>query len=64
MPWDAIQRFGRFEPVVGKIPVERLPALATPAQGPLIEAICTDNPNSFFVGQPTMPIPQAVERDF
>ena len=64
MPWDAIQRFGRFEPVVGKVPIERLPALATPAQGPLVEAICTDNPNSFFAGEPAMPIPQAVERDF
>jgi hypothetical protein len=48
MPWDAIQRFGRFEPVVAKVPIERLPALATPAQGPLIEAICSDNPNSFL----------------
>jgi hypothetical protein len=64
MPWDAIQRFKRFEPVAGKVPVERLPALATPAQGPLIEAICAENPNSFFVGQPAMPIPQAVEPDF
>ena len=27
-------------------------------------AICTDNPNSFFAGEPAMPIPQAVERDF
>jgi len=49
---------------VGKVPIERLPALATPAQGPLIEAICADNPNSFFVGQPAMPIPQAVVPDF
>jgi hypothetical protein len=64
MPWDAIQRFGRFEPLVGKVPIDRLPALATPAQGPLIEAICADNPNSFFVGQPAMPIPQAVEPEF
>ena len=64
MPWDAIQRFGRFEPLVGKVPIERLPALATPAQGPLVEAICTDNPNSFFAGEPAMPVPQAVERDF
>jgi hypothetical protein len=64
MPWDAIQRFGRFEPVVGKVPIERLPALATPAQGPLIEAICAENPNSFFQDQPAMPIPQAVEPDF
>jgi hypothetical protein len=29
-----------------------------------VEAICADNPNSFFVGQPAIPIPQAVDRDF
>jgi hypothetical protein len=61
---DAIQRFGRFEPVLGKVPIERLPALATPAEGPLIEAICAENPKSFFAGQPAMPIPQAAEPDF
>jgi hypothetical protein len=64
MPWDAIQRFARFEPVVGKVPIERLAALATPANGPLVEAVCADNPNSFFVGVPAMPIPQAVAPDF
>jgi hypothetical protein len=64
MPWDAVQRFARFEPVVGKVPIERLAALATPANGPLVEAVCADNPNSFFAGVPAMPIPQAVDPDF
>jgi hypothetical protein len=64
MPWNAIQRFRRFEAAVAKIPVERLSVLATPAEGPLTEAVCAENPNSFFAGQPAMPIPQAATRDF
>ena len=49
---------------MAKIPFERLAVLATPAEGPLTEAICAENPNSFFAGQPAMPIPQAVVPDF
>ncbi len=64
MPWDAIQRFRGFEEVVAKMPVERIPSLATPAQGPLTEAICAENPNSFFPGQPALPVPKAVVPDF
>ena len=63
-PWDAIQRFRLFEATVAKVPVERLAVLATPAEGPLTEAICAENPTSFFVNQPAMPIPQAVAPDF
>ena len=63
MPWDAIQRFRQYWAVARKVPIERLPALATPAEGPLIEAICAENPKSFFAGQPAMPIPQAAEPD-
>ena len=64
MPWDAIQRYRLFEAAVAKIPVERLSVLATPAEGPLTEAICAENPNSFFADQPAMPIPQAAMPDF
>ena len=64
MPWDAVQRYRLFEAAVAKVPVERLAVLATPAEGPLTEAICAENPNSFFAGQPAMPIPQAVVPDF
>ena len=42
MPWDAIQRFRLFEEVVSKMPVERIPLLSTPAEGPLTEAICAE----------------------
>jgi hypothetical protein len=64
MPWDAIQRFRLFEAVVAKMPVERIPLLSTPAEGPLTEAICAENPNSFFPGQPALPVPKAVVSDF
>jgi hypothetical protein len=64
MPWDAIQRYRLFEAAAAKVPVERLAQLATPAEGPLTEAICAENPNSFFAGMPAMPIPQAVVPDF
>jgi hypothetical protein len=58
MPWDAIQRFRLFEAVAS------IPLLSTPAEGPLTEAICAENPNSFFPGQPALPIPKAVVPDF
>ena len=64
MPWDAIQRYRQFEAAVRKVPIERLAQLATPAEGPLTEAICAENPNSFFPGMPALPIPQAVVPDF
>jgi len=64
MPWDVIRRFRLFEAAVAKVPIERLAVPATPAGGPLMETICAENPNSFFVGQPALPIPQAVVPDF
>jgi hypothetical protein len=63
-PWNAIQRFRLFEAIVAKMPVERIPLLSTPAEGPLTEAICAENPNSFFPGQPALPIPKALVSDF
>lgn len=62
MPWDAIQRFRRFEAVAGKN-VARLTQLATPEEGPLTEAICAENPNS-FMGMFHRPLPHATVRDF
>jgi hypothetical protein len=64
MPWDAIQRFRLFEEAYGKVPVARLAQLATPAEGPLTEAICAENPNSFFPDVPALPIPRATVPDF
>jgi hypothetical protein len=53
-----------MQPNAFRIPVERLAVLATPAEGPLTEAICAENPTSFFASQPAMPVPQAVVPDF
>jgi hypothetical protein len=63
MPWDAIQRYSRFEQTVAKSDVATLAVLATPAEGPLTEAICAENPNS-LMGMAALPIPQAVVPDF
>jgi hypothetical protein len=62
MPWNAVQRYRRFEAVASKN-VQSLVQLATPEEGPLTEAICPDNPNS-FQGMPHKPLPQAVVPDF
>ncbi len=64
MPWDAIQRFRQYEAAVRKAPIERLAQLASAAEGPLLEMICAENPNSFFPGTNALPIPQAVMPDF
>jgi hypothetical protein len=63
MPWDAIQRFRRYEAIERKLPVGTIPVLSTPSEGPLTEAICAENPNSFF-GLPALPVPQAATPDF
>ena len=64
MPWNAIQRFQLFEEYTAKMPVGRLAQLATPEKGPLTEAICAENPNSFFPGVPAIEIPRATAPDF
>lgn len=48
MPWNAIQRFRQYEAAVRQMPIERIAQLASAPEGPLIELICADNPNSFF----------------
>jgi hypothetical protein len=62
MPWDAIQRFRRFE-AVARGSVRSLAQLATPEEGPLTEAICAENPDS-FMGMPHKPLPRALVPDF
>jgi hypothetical protein len=64
MPWDAIQRFRQFELAVSKVPIERLAQLASAPEGPMMEMICADNPNSFLPGTVALPIPQASVPDF
>ena len=62
-PWNAIQRYRKYEATVAKMPIGAVPVLATPEEGPLTEAICAENPKS-FLGLPAMPIPQAAKPDF
>ena len=55
MPWNAIQRYRRFEETVSKGNAASLAVLATPEEGPLMEAICAENPNSLGMGARTIP---------
>jgi hypothetical protein len=64
MPWDAIQRFRQYEAAVRRVPIERLAQLASAPEGPLQEMRCADNPNSFFPGTVSLPLPQAFAPDF
>jgi hypothetical protein len=61
-PWNAIQRYRGFEETVSKGNVASLAVLATPEEGPLMEAICAENPNSLGMG--ARPIPQTSVPDF
>ena len=62
-PWNAIQRFRQYEPVASKANVASLALLATPVEGPLIEAVCAENPNS-LMGLSALPVPQTTVPDF
>jgi hypothetical protein len=62
MPWDAIQRFRRYE-AVARNSVGSLTQLATPEEGPLTEAICAENRDS-FMGMEHAPLPEAAVPDF
>ena len=62
MPWNAIQRYRRYEQSVSKIAAASLAVLATPEQGPLNEASCAENPNSLGMGKRT--IAEAAAPDF
>jgi hypothetical protein len=64
MPWDAIVRYRRYEAIARAAAIAKsLVQLATPDEGPLTEARCAENPNS-FMGMPHPPLPQAEHPDF
>ena len=65
-PWTGTQRFRQYEAAVRQLKdrIKDIPQLASTAEGPLQEKICTDNPASFFSGQDAMPIPVAATPDF
>ena len=62
MPWNAVQRFRQYEPLT-RGNVGSLAVLATPEEGPLIEAVCAENPNS-LMGLSDLKVPQATIPDF
>jgi hypothetical protein len=49
---------------VRKLPLDRIPVLASTGEGPLPELICAENPHSFFSGVEALPVPQATTPDF
>jgi hypothetical protein len=64
MPWDAIQRYRTYDLAIAKKNVTSVAMLATPEKGPLQEAICPDNPDSFKGRGDHAPMPKAVVPDF
>jgi hypothetical protein len=64
MPWNAIQRFRQYEWAVHHMSIERATQLASVPEGPITEQVCADNPNSFFSGTVSMPLPVANVPDF
>ena len=63
MPWDAVQRFRQYESLTRANVVGSLAVLATPEEGPLIEAVCAENPNS-LMGLSDLKVPQTTTPDF
>jgi hypothetical protein len=62
-PWGATQRFRQYEEVTTRKSIVSLALLATPEEGPLIEAICAENPNS-LMGLSELAVPQTTVPDF
>jgi hypothetical protein len=63
MPWDAVLRFRRVEPVRAENDVPFNPVSSSTAAGPLLEVSCAENPFSYF-GKEGIPVPQADKPDF
>jgi hypothetical protein len=64
MPWNAIQRYRTFDAAISKRNVTSVAMLATPEKGPLQEAICAENPDSFKGRGEHPPMPLAAVPDF
>lgn len=62
-PWTAIQRYSRTEGIARRTSVASVAMLASPGEGPLLEAICGENPNS-LMGLEDIPIAQSTVPDF
>jgi hypothetical protein len=62
-PWRAIQRYSRKEGIARRTNVANVAMLASAGEGPLLEAICAENPGS-LMGLETIPIAQSKTPDF
>ena len=62
-PWTAIQRYSRQEGIARRTNVANVAMLASAGEGPLLEAICSENPGS-LMGLETIPIAQSKTPDF
>jgi hypothetical protein len=62
-PWTAIQRYSRTEGIARRTSITNVAMLASAGEGPLLEAICSENPNS-LMGLETIPIAQSKVPDF
>ena len=62
-PWTAIERYTRQEGIARRTNVANVAMLASAGEGPLLEAICAENPFS-LMGLETIPIAQSKQPDF
>jgi len=62
-PWTAIQRYSRTEGIARRTSVASVAMLASAGEGPLLEAICSENPGS-LMGLESIPIAQSAAPDF
>jgi hypothetical protein len=62
-PWTAIERYTRQEGIARRTNVANVAMLASAGEGPLLEAICAENPFS-LMGLETIPIAQSKAPDF
>ena len=62
-PWTATQRYSRTEGIARRTSVANVAMLASAGQGPLLEAICAENPFS-LMGLESIPIAQSKAPDF
>jgi hypothetical protein len=62
-PWTATQRYSRTEGIARRTSLANVAMLASGGVGPLLEAICSENPGS-LMGLETIPIAQSKVPDF
>ncbi len=62
-PWTAVQRYSRTEGIARRTSVANVAMLASGGVGPLLEAICAENPFS-LMGMESIPIAQSTVPDF